>query len=119
LVSRAEPFSGSSPKYFNRCFLLLLWHSPTLSFTYLFNLPNYPLLWRHHFVYKYFVSGFNKSVLNWTCLCQLHFDPIVLNGWQRWDRCPITFAKKEVNLSSYDAFTQTIMKYTHCHCRPW
>jgi hypothetical protein len=24
LVSRAEPFSGSSPKYFNRCFLLLL-----------------------------------------------------------------------------------------------
>jgi hypothetical protein len=32
---------------------------------------------RHHVMFKYFVSSPFKSALKWTCLCQLHLDPVV------------------------------------------
>jgi hypothetical protein len=30
----------------------------------------------NHYVYKFCVLCYNKSVLNWTCLCHLHLNPI-------------------------------------------
>ncbi len=93
-----EKYQSKFRTFFKTKKLLQSWHSRSSS------LISCQLFHNWHqatiIMHKYFVSHLNESILNWTCSCQLHLNPIVWKNdlvlWLKWWRCSTSLPVDEM-----------------------